>query len=135
MPQPEGKERPIQQSVRVDCSIEDAFRLFTERFAEWWPLALYSMNEDDAETCAIEPWIGGRVFERSWSGEERDWGAVIRWDPPNGLSFTWEPGRARDSRQTVDVDFRVDARGTQVTLVHTGWAAPGVAVCTMAVAA
>jgi uncharacterized protein YndB with AHSA1/START domain len=134
MPQAGGKERPIQQSVRVDCSIEDAFRLFTERFAEWWPLTLYSIAEDDAETCAIEPWIGGRVFERSWSGEERDWGAVIRWDPPNGLSFTWEPGRAGGSRQTVDVNFRVDARGTQVTLVHSGWTA-GVAVCTVAVAA
>jgi uncharacterized protein YndB with AHSA1/START domain len=135
MPQPEGKKRPIQQSVRVDCSIEDAFRLFTERFTDWWPLALYSMNEDDAETCAIEPWTGGRVFERSWSGEEHDWGSVTRWDPPNGLSFTWDPSGAGDSRQTVEVNFRVDARGTQVTLVHTGWAAPRIAVCTMAMAA
>lgn len=135
MPQPEGKERPIQQSVRVDCSIEGAFRLFTERFADWWPLALYSMNEDDAETCAIEPWTGGRALERSWSGEEHEWGSVTRWDPPNGLSFTWDPSGAGDSRQIVEVNFCVDARGTQVTLVHSGWAAPGVAICTVLPAA
>ena len=128
MSQPNGKEKPIQQSVRVDCPIDDAFRLFTERFADWWPLALYSSGGEDAETCAMEPWLEGRVFERNWSGEERDWGAVVRWDPPNGLSFIWDPSGAGDGRQRVDVDFKVDARGTQVTLIHTGWEAPGVAV-------
>ena len=28
---------PIRQSVHVECPVEDAFRLFTEAFAEWWP--------------------------------------------------------------------------------------------------
>jgi hypothetical protein len=69
---------PIQQSVRVECPIEDAFRLFTEGFAEWWPLASYSMTGEEAEECAIEPWAGGRVFERTRSGEEREWGPSLR---------------------------------------------------------
>jgi uncharacterized protein YndB with AHSA1/START domain len=126
MAKAEGKHEPIRQSVRVDCPIEDAFRLFTEGFGEWWPLASYSITGDEAESCAIEPWVGGRVFERTRSGEERDWGSVIAWDPPEHLEFTWQPGGRGDRSQTVDVEFRVEADGTRVTLIHSGWDAPGV---------
>jgi hypothetical protein len=112
MEKAKGKPEPIRQSVRVDCPIEDAFRLFTEESAEWWPLA---------EDCEIEPWVGGRVFERTRSGEEREWGSVTAWDPPSHLQLTWYPGTDRDDRQTVDVDFCVEADGTRVTLTHSGW--------------
>jgi hypothetical protein len=107
--------------VRVDCPIEQAFRLFTESFAQWWPLASYSISGEEAETCALEPWVGGRVWERTRSGEEREWGST----------FTWHPGGPEDRRQIVDVDFQVEADGTRVTLIHTGWDAPGVATCTV----
>jgi len=95
---------PIRQSVHVDCPIEDAFQLFTERMAEWWPV----------ESCIMEPCDGGRVFERTSNGEEIDWGTVIRWDPPRRVEFTWDRG-------AVDVEFSVEADGTRVTLTHTGW--------------
>jgi uncharacterized protein YndB with AHSA1/START domain len=125
------KREPIRQSVRVDCPIEDAFRLFAEGFAEWWPLASYSITGDQAESCAIEPWVGGRVFERTRSGEEREWGSVTAWDPPGRLEFTWQPGGQDDRSQTVDVEFHVEADGTRVTLIHTGWDAPGVPACAL----
>ena len=119
MAETSGNE-PIRQSVRVDCPIEDAFRLFTEGFAEWWPLASYSMTGEEAESCAIEPWPGGRVFERTRSGEEREWGSVTAWDPPTRLELTW------DRNQTVKVEFQVEADGTRVTVIHTGWRLAGV---------
>jgi hypothetical protein len=112
MEEPKEKPEPIRQSVRVDCPIEDAFRLFTEEFAQWWPLAA------DGK---IEPRVGGRVFERTRSGEERDWGSVTVWDPPSHLQLTWYPGTDRAERQTVDIDFCVEADGTRVTLIHSGW--------------
>lgn len=129
MAKAKGKHQPIRQSVRVDCPIEDAFRLFTEGFAEWWPLASHSITGDEAESCAIEPWVGGRVFERTRSGEEREWGSVIAWNPPERLALTWQPGGPDDRSQTVDVEFQVEADGTRVTLIHTGWDAPGVPAC------
>ncbi|MBZ5610685.1 MAG: SRPBCC domain-containing protein [Acidobacteriia bacterium] len=129
MPEAERKHAPIRQSVRVDCPIEDAFRLFTERLAEWWPLAQYSIAGEEAENCVIEPWPGGRVFERSRSGEERDWGSVTAWDPPEHVQFTWNPGAPADRDQTVDVEFCVEADGTRVTLTHSGWDQAGVEVC------
>jgi uncharacterized protein YndB with AHSA1/START domain len=129
MAEAKPKHEPIRQSVRVECPIEQAFRLFTEGFAQWWPLASYSITGEEAETCAMEPWVGGRLLERTRSGAEREWGSVLAWDPPEHLQFTWHPGGPEDRRQTVDVDFQVEADGTRVTLIHTGWDAPGVATC------
>jgi uncharacterized protein YndB with AHSA1/START domain len=128
MKQENEKHEPIRQSVHVDCPVEDAFRLFTEGFGEWWPLASYSESGLEANRCEIEPWVGGRVFERTRSGEECDWGSVIAWDPPERMEFTWNPGRPEDDRQTVDVEFRVEADGTRVTVTHRGWQLDGVAV-------
>jgi uncharacterized protein YndB with AHSA1/START domain len=130
MVEQEKRAEPIRQSVDVDCSIEDAFELFTEGFGAWWPLAEHSVAGNDAESCTIEPWVGGRVFERSRTGEEHDWGSVRCWEPPRRLSFTWDPGCMGDGSQTVDIQFEVVADGTRVTLTHTGWEAPGIAVCT-----
>ncbi len=127
--QKEEKHQPIRQSVRVDCPIDDAFRLFTEHFTKWWPLALYSISGDEAESCEIEPWAGGRVFERTRSGEEREWGLVIEWAPPSHLKLSWHPNDPADDRQSVDVEFQVEADGTRVTVIHTGWETEGVAAC------
>jgi hypothetical protein len=131
-----AEHEPIRQSVHVNCPSEDAFRLFTEAFAEWWPLESGSMAEEGADHCAIEPWVGGKVFERSRSGEEREWGSVTVWDPPGRVEFTWRlftteqsPGPPRDDNQTVRVDFRVEADGTRVTLTHSGWHLAGVGTC------
>ncbi len=125
------KHAPIQQSVYVDCSVEDAFRLFTDGFAEWWPLALYSITGAAANRCEMEPWQDGRVFERTSSGEEHDWGSVLSWDPPKHLRLSWHPGRRDEGNQTVDVEFAVEAQGTRVTVIHTGWEAPGVGTCSL----
>ncbi len=125
---------PIRQSVHVDCPVEDAFRLFTEGFGKWWPLAPGSTRESD-QTCEIEPWEGGRVLERSPSGAEREWGAVTEWNPPGSLEFTWNPGGPKDERQSVSVEFRREDGGTTVTLTHRGWHLAGVAVCVSGTAA
>jgi uncharacterized protein YndB with AHSA1/START domain len=129
MPREDKLKNAIRRSIQVDCEIEDAFRLFTEGFEAWWPLALYSVEGENARTCVIEPWTGGRVYERSRSGEEHEWGTVTNWDPPNRISFRWHPGRT-DNRddERVDVRFDVAACGTRVTVIHSGWDTAGVAV-------
>lgn len=124
MAEAEKKPEPIRQSVHVDCPIEEAFRLFTESFGEWWPADLHSLSGDEAPSCEMEPWRGGKIIERAPSGEERECGEVSTWEPPERLVFTLAPGR-----QSVDVRFRVEADGTRVTLIHTGWEAPGTPVC------
>jgi uncharacterized protein YndB with AHSA1/START domain len=120
---------PIRQSVHVDCTREDAFRLFTEGFGEWWPLAFSSGGGNDSEFCAIEPWVGGKVFERTPSGEEHYLGTVTAWDPPGRIEFTWHRGEPENDDQSVTVDFQVEADGTRLTLTHRNWHQSGVAVC------
>ena len=91
---------PVRQSVHVDCPVEDAFRLFTESFDAWWP-------GDESERPAVED------------------GSVTVWDPPARIEFTW----SRGGEQTVNVEFRVEADGTRVTLTHHGWKDAGVMSC------
>ena len=119
MEEPKGTPEPIQQSVHVDCPIDEAFRLFTDQFGEWWPLS---------EDCRIEPWPGGRVFERTSSGDDVEWGSVTAWNPPDRVEFTWHAG-------SVEVEFAVDARGTRVTLTHYGWHLAGIDTSVMRAAA
>jgi uncharacterized protein YndB with AHSA1/START domain len=125
------KQTPIQQSVHIDCPIDDAFRLFTENFSEWWPLANYSIDGEEAESCQMEPWVGGRVFERTRSGEEHEWGSVTEWDPPRHLELTWRTTQSPDDRETVTVEFDADADGTRLTLIHSGWEQAGVETCSL----
>lgn len=124
MAQTEREPEPIRQSVHVDCPIEDAFELFTGRFGEWWPQTSHSMGGEEAEGGAIEPFPGGRVFERTRSGDERERGRVLAWDPPRRVEFTWHEG-------TVEVEFSVEADGTRVTLTHSGWHLAARTACVM----
>jgi len=120
--QAQEKHEPVEQSVQIDCPIEEAFRLFTECFAEWWPFA---------EDLELEPWLGGRLLETSSRRQEAELGTIFVWDPPRRLAFTWNPGQPHDSDpddsdQTVSVEFLVVADGTRITLTHEGWHRSGV---------
>jgi uncharacterized protein YndB with AHSA1/START domain len=110
-------QEPIRRRVYVDCPIEDAFRLFTQHLAEWWPFA------DD---CAIEPWIGGRLQERTGSGEERNLATVTVWEPPERIAFDWHSEPDSGASQSVEILFRTDAYGTEVILTHLGWETTGI---------
>jgi hypothetical protein len=66
---------PIVKSVTVCAAPARAFALFAERFARWWPLARVHTGPDPVD-CAIEPRVGGRVFERAADGCETLWGVV-----------------------------------------------------------
>ena len=55
----------------------------------------------------------------------------MAWNAPEHLRLSWHPGGREDQGQTVDVEFAVEAKGTRVTVTHTGWETPGVAVCSL----
>ena len=92
---------PIVKTVTVRCAPRRAFALFAEEFARWWPLSRVHTGPDPVN-CAIEPRVGGRVFERAADGRETPWGTVLAYDPPHRLAFpgssSWRPGRSSWSR-------------------------------------
>ena len=117
---------PIVKAIETDRPIDEAFRLFTANMADWWPLASHSVGRDKAQWCGLEDRVGGRVFERTESGEEHVWGTVTDWQPPHRLAFTWHPGQGPEVHTELVIRFTALAeRRTRVELEHRGWEALG----------
>lgn len=112
---------PVEKTLSVPWPPAEAFDRFAGRIGEWWPLATHSVGRERARTCAIEPRVGGRVYETLDDGTEHVWGTVTAWEPPSRLAFTWHPGRDPGTRQEVEIAFRPEAGGTLLELVHDGW--------------
>jgi uncharacterized protein YndB with AHSA1/START domain len=111
----------IRKSIVVQRPVDDAFRVFTEGIGDWWPFGGHSIFDDQGETVVFEPRVGGRVYERSTSGEEGVWGTLTAWEPPHRLAMTWHPGREAETAQDLEVRFSPEGDGTRVDLVHAGW--------------
>lgn len=114
-------EMVLTKTVTVSVPVEEAFRLYTEGIASWWPYATHSVEKENVETVVFEDGEGGRIYERAKGGEEHVWGTVLAWDPPSRILHSWHPGRGEDSAQEVEITFEPVGLGTRVELVHTGW--------------
>jgi uncharacterized protein YndB with AHSA1/START domain len=112
---------PLRLAFDVDRPPTEAFSLWTERIATWWPRDHSASGESDT-TVVLEPGVGGRIFERTSSGEEIEWGEVTRWEPPHRLGYLWHLRADRSDATDVQVTFRsaVDG-GTHVEIEHRGW--------------
>lgn len=118
---------PVRVSVVVDCKPDEAFRIFTEQIATWWPRETHSVAADTfkgrvrAETVVFEGKLGGRIYERMEDGREADWGAVQAWEPPHRVVFSWKPNLNPVPPTEVEVTFIQEGSRTRVALEHRGW--------------
>jgi len=106
---------------------EDAFRIFTEEIDGWWRAGRRYRIGRDRSVVHLEPKLGGRLFERfrSASGAETvvETGRVTSWEPPARLVLEWRAVNFAPGETTeVEVRFERSPSGTNVTLVHRGWA-------------
>jgi uncharacterized protein YndB with AHSA1/START domain len=111
----------IRKSITVERPIEEAFALFTDGIAGWWPLETHSIHQERATSLTLEGRVGGRLYEVSDEGEEGLWGTVTVWEPPHRLAYTWHPGREEETSQEVEVRFIPDGGGARLELEHRGW--------------
>jgi len=79
----------IKLTFNIPVSVEQAFEVFTNELDSWWPKE-YTWSGRVLDTVKIEPFQGGRCFERGPHGFECDWGRVLTWAPPNQIIFTWQ---------------------------------------------
>lgn len=117
---------PVVKSIAVRRSAADAFRIFTEEIAAWWPMATHTRAKtaegQRTVNITIEPRIGGRIYETLASGEELDWGEVTEFEPGAHFAMAWRLGRP--IAQYTDVSVRFEPLGPQscrVTLTHENW--------------
>jgi hypothetical protein len=68
---------PVRMTVRVRRNIQDTFDLFRRDIGSWWPLDKASFGGDRASELHLEPFVGGRFYERYIDGEEHIGGRVF----------------------------------------------------------
>ncbi len=107
----------IEKTVVVDASIETAFETFTRRLASWWPLETHSIHKDRIAEMVFEEREGGRLYERTATGEEADWADVVAWEPPHRIVLRWRVNPERPATE-VEVRFTPDGKRTRVDLEH-----------------
>jgi uncharacterized protein YndB with AHSA1/START domain len=82
-------------------------------------MTTHSVSGQRDATIVLEPWVGGRIFERVRDGREFEWGSVVAFEPPRRLVCEW---LVADLTTELEVRF-LEQRdgGTLVELEHRGW--------------
>jgi hypothetical protein len=111
---------PLRMTFTVDCPAAHAFTVWTARISAWWP-ADHTVSGDAGLDVVLEPSVGGRIFERTQSGVEHDWGEVTVWEPPRRLGYLWHLRRDRADATEVEITFTERDGGTVVAIEHRGW--------------
>jgi len=112
---------PLRISFQVECPSEHAFDVRTRRISTWWPSS-HSVTGERGLHIVLEPRVGGRIFERTATGREHDWGEVTLWEPPHRLGYMWHLRQDRTDWTDVEITFRpLDASTTLVEIEHRGW--------------
>jgi len=118
-----GPEIVVTKTVRVGAPLAVAYDVFVEQ--SWWPVDTHHLAEPHGSEVVLEPFTGGRWYERTTGGTETDWGTVLVWQPPYRLlltfqvspDWTYEEDPARGSQ--IEVTFTPDGPGaTRVELRH-----------------
>jgi uncharacterized protein YndB with AHSA1/START domain len=112
----------VRKVVKVDCAVEEAFRVFTADALSWWPVETHSINGTVRE-IVFEPEAGGEVYEVSTNGEKGHWASVLEWEPPSRLVLAWNILERPGEQTEVEVRFTPEGAGTRVELEHRGWEA------------
>jgi uncharacterized protein YndB with AHSA1/START domain len=117
---------PVQHRVRVTLAPAQAFALFTDGLARWWPMAGHSCYGDRAAEVRFEPRVGGAVTEIARDGQRALWGEITEWSPPEAFAMRWFPGLASTDATLLRVRFEaLPAGGTEISVQHSGWESRG----------
>ncbi|MEL7182216.1 MAG: metalloregulator ArsR/SmtB family transcription factor [Pseudomonadota bacterium] len=109
----------LQRDVTVRLTPEEAWQLFCEDLAIWWPVAVVSLSAKRAgalpQAVVLKPEIGASVREILHDGSEDSWGEVTDVDPARLLALNW---RFDGTSSCLSVRFAPEGSGTRLTLKH-----------------
>jgi uncharacterized protein YndB with AHSA1/START domain len=115
-----GLIEPIRMEVFVRRSPADAFSLFTSRMTEWWPMQRFTFGPGRSHEVLMDPYVGGRFYERYVDGDEFTIGEVLAWEPPRRVVFTWRGRWGEPTAITVQFTSQ-EPSVTRVQVEHSGW--------------
>jgi uncharacterized protein YndB with AHSA1/START domain len=127
---------PVEASVDIPLSRDEAFSLFANDLGAWWPLP-FTFSLDRFADARIQPRPGDRWFERDIDGEETSWGLVRAYDAPQRivLGFAISPQRTPESDEKaseVEVIFeRLDEQATRLRVAHRNFERHGEGAATL----
>lgn len=118
-------DQAVRLDVTVEVDVEQAFRVFTERFDLVKPREHNLLAPEPIAETVFETWVGGHIYDRGENGSVCRWARVLAFEPPRRLVFSWdisptwqletEPARTSE----VEVTFTPDGDGrTHVVLEH-----------------
>ena len=116
----------VRASVQVALPPDRAFSVFTGEIDRWWRRGLRFRHFSGTRGIIhLEPTLGGRLFEsfeQDGTTHVVQTGKIIEWAPPARLVFEWRNSTfTPDETTVVEVVFEPNARGTLVTVTHSGW--------------
>jgi uncharacterized protein YndB with AHSA1/START domain len=114
----------VRRQIVVAAPVEEAFRVFTQRFGDFKPPEHNLLAAPIAETV-FEPRVGGHIYDRASDGSECRWARVLVYEPPQRVVFSWDIGPTwqieDDPGNTSEVEVRFTAETpdrTRVELEH-----------------
>jgi hypothetical protein len=88
---------PVRRTIEVDAPQATAFEVFTRKTSAWWPKQ-HHIGKTPLVEAVIEPKVDGLWYERGEDGAVCQWGRVLAWNPPHGLTLAWQ----------LDASFKFD---------------------------
>ena len=113
----------VRKVMGVQAPQAVAWRVFTKQMGVWWPLAYYKIGKANAVDAVIEPYVGGRWYERGDDDSTCQWGSVLAWEPPSRLVLSWDISADwqydPNLKTELEVSFNADGNDrTRVELEH-----------------
>lgn len=101
----------LTRTISLNCSIEHAFEVFTDRIDLWWPRS-HRRHRDGTLRIA-----GDALVDRSPDGHEWTMATIARMEPPSLLTLDWYPG-SPGAPTAVEVRFTRNDRRTEIVVTH-----------------
>jgi len=118
----QGTLPPVVKRLWLPLPAGAAFRVFADETARWWPLLTHSVFGEEAESCLMQPYEGGRFYEVHTDGQQQsEWGRVLAWEPPRRLVLSFYAGHTADEGTDLEVTFEPEAEGCRMVLTQGGW--------------
>lgn len=114
----------VYVALRVKATPARAFAVFTAEIGDWWrPHGLFQTTPRAPGRLAFEETADGRrLIETLANGKVFQIGAVLTWEPPERLVFSWRQAAfPPDLHTEVEVRFEAVGDETRVSVEHRGF--------------